>query len=194
MEPWQCLDLAPPEEARRLLQMCCGATRWIERMLARRPYRDRAPLLDAAREEWFALSTSDWLEAFAQHPKIGDREALRDRFAATRHLSEQEQKRLNSASEAVLTALADGNRAYEAKFGYIFIVSATGRSAGEMLSLLRARLANDPDTEIQVAAAEQAKITELRLLGLRCGTGISPTSFEKLEQETSSPRGGQTGV
>lgn len=132
-------------------------------MLARRPFGSRDGLLATAREEWFALSPADWREAFAHHPKIGDREALRRRFAATRHLSATEQSGVNTASVDVLSALAEGNRAYEERFGYIFIVCATGRSAEEMLAMLRTRLDNDFDTEIRIAAQEQAQITELRL-------------------------------
>ena len=135
-------------------------------MLDRRPFGNRHSLLNAAREEWFSLSTADWREAFTHHPKIGDRETLRQRFAATRHLSEREQAGMDVASEAVLGELAEGNRIYEEKFGFIFIVSATGRTAAEMLALLQSRLPNDADTEVGLAAEEQAKITEIRLLGL----------------------------
>jgi 2-oxo-4-hydroxy-4-carboxy-5-ureidoimidazoline decarboxylase len=135
-------------------------------MLARRPFGSQAALLSAARDEWFSLAREDWLEAFSHHPKIGDREALRERFAGTRHLSEREQSGVNGASDSVLEALAAGNHAYEKKFGHIFIVCATGKSATEMLGLLRSRLGNDPDVELRIAAAEQAKITEIRLTGL----------------------------
>jgi 2-oxo-4-hydroxy-4-carboxy-5-ureidoimidazoline decarboxylase len=166
MEPWQRLDAATPDAARDLLRSCCGSSRWVDRMVARRPFDNTHALLAAAREEWFALSEADWREAFSHHPKIGDRDPLARRFASTRHLSEREQQGVNSAPEDVLTSLADGNRTYEDRFGYIFIVCATGRSASEMLSLLRSRLDNDPADEIRLAADEQAKITEIRLLGL----------------------------
>ena len=134
-------------------------------MLARRPFDSRENLLNAAREEWFALTPVDWQEAFAHHPRIGDREALRRRFAAG-HLSEQEQAGLNAAAKDVLDALADANERYLEKFGYIFIVCASGRRADQMLAMLRERSKNDPAVEIHVAAAEQAKITELRLDGI----------------------------
>jgi 2-oxo-4-hydroxy-4-carboxy-5-ureidoimidazoline decarboxylase len=163
MEPWIRLDRAPIEEARGLLTACCGSTRWVDRMLDRRPYGSRTALLTAAREEWFALTPNDWRDAFSHHPKIGGRDALRARFAATRHLSAREQSGVGGAPEDVLEALADGNREYERKFGYIFIVCASGRSADEMLALLRARLHNDTEPEILIAAREQARITELRL-------------------------------
>ena len=103
------------------------------------------------------------IEAFDHHPRIGDRDSLRRKFAATRALSEREQSGVGGASEDVLAALLDGNRAYEARFGYIFIVCATGKSAEEMLALLEARLQNDPAIEIRIAAEEHAKICDLRL-------------------------------
>ncbi len=163
MEPWQRIDAASPDEARHLLQRCCGSALWTDRMLARRPFGSQARLLAVARDEWFALAPEDWLEAFSHHPKIGDRDTLQKRFAATRQLSEREQAGVDGASGEVLDALAAGNRAYEEKFGYIFIVCATGKSATEMLGLLRSRLNNDPASELRIAAAEQAKITEIRL-------------------------------
>lgn len=163
MESWQRLDLAAPDEARDLLRSCCGASAWIERMVARRPFGSHDALMAAAREEWFGLQRSDWLEAFGHHPKIGDRDSLRQRFARTAHLSEREQAGVDGASQDVLEALAAGNREYERRFGYIFIVCASGKSADGMLQLLRDRLPNSPEVEIIIAAAEQAKITELRL-------------------------------
>jgi 2-oxo-4-hydroxy-4-carboxy-5-ureidoimidazoline decarboxylase len=166
MEPWQRLDRAAPETARELLQRCCGATAWVGRMMARRPFGSREALVAAARDEWFQLGHADWLEAFNHHPKIGDRDSLRQRFARTAHLSEREQAGVDGAAEHVLEALAEANREYQRRFGYIFIVCASGKSAEEMLGLLRERLPNPPDAEIRVAAAEQAKITELRLMRL----------------------------
>jgi len=163
MERWRRIDAAPEPEARELLRTCCGSTRWIDRMLARRPLGSRDSALRAARDEWFALSPDDWIEAFNHHPRIGDREAMRTRFAATRIMSEGEQSGVSGASEEVLTALLDGNREYESRFGYLFIVCATGKSGDEMLDLLRQRLHNDPAIEIVVAAEEHAKICDLRL-------------------------------
>ena len=136
-------------------------------MLERRPFGSSEALQQAAASIWFDLSPDDWREAFSHHPRIGDREALERRFAATRHLSAREQAGVNDAPDDVLAGLLDGNRLYEAKFGFIFIVCATGRSAAAMLELLRSRLANHLDTELAIAAAEQAKITRLRLLELR---------------------------
>jgi 2-oxo-4-hydroxy-4-carboxy-5-ureidoimidazoline decarboxylase len=160
MELWRRVDLGGPIQARAALRSCCGSSRWVDRMMARRPFHSREAVLGAAREEWFALSPEDWREAFSHHPPIGDR----GRFPETRRLSAREQEGVGGASEDILTALAEGNRAYEEKFGYIFIVCATGKSAEEMLALLRARMANDPQTEIGIAADEQAKITAIRLM------------------------------
>lgn len=120
-------------------------------------------MLDAARDEWWALAPDDWKEAFAAHPRIGDREALRDRFAETRHLAAREQAGVDGAPEDVVTALAIANERYEKRFGFIFIVCASGLTAEEMLRILHARLRNDPDAELRIAAEEQANITKLRL-------------------------------
>ena len=157
------LDRATADQARALLARCCGSSRWVNGMLARRPFQNDARLLAAAREIWFALDADDWREAFAQHPTIGDRAALEARFDATRELSVKEQDGVGRAPDEVLEALERGNYAYEARFGYIFIVCATGKSAEEMLALLEARIANPPDIEIHIAAEEEAQITALRL-------------------------------
>jgi 2-oxo-4-hydroxy-4-carboxy-5-ureidoimidazoline decarboxylase len=172
MEPWKRLDSASPQEARRLLTTCCASSAWVERMLHRRPFGSADALVTAAREAWLNLTHTDWLEAFSHHPKIGDRASLATRFAATAYLSAQEQSGIDDATAQVLKDLAAGNRAYEEKFGYIFIVCATGKSAGEMLALLRERLRNNKETEIRVAAEEQGKITELRLERLGQAAGL----------------------
>jgi 2-oxo-4-hydroxy-4-carboxy-5-ureidoimidazoline decarboxylase len=132
-------------------------------MLVRRPFGSSEALLGAAREEWFALSPDDWREAFLHHPEIGDVKSLRERFPATHQLSAGEQTGVAAASDDVLNRLAEGNRRYRERFGYTFIVRATGRSTTEMLRLLEERLENDPSVEIGVAAEEQAQITALRL-------------------------------
>ena len=163
MAPWQRIDSASDADARVLLTRCCGSTRWVDGMLARRPFGGQETLLSAARDVWFALEPVDWLEAFRHHPKIGDRNTLRTRFATTRSLSEREQAGVAAASDDILDALAEGNADYERRFGFIFIVCATGKTAEEMLGLLRSRVDNDPGRELEIAAAEQAKITEIRL-------------------------------
>jgi 2-oxo-4-hydroxy-4-carboxy-5-ureidoimidazoline decarboxylase len=132
-------------------------------MVARRPFGDAQALLRAADEVWAGCAEPDWREAMTHHPRIGDVSRLREKFAATASWSSQEQKGVGAASEETLHALAEGNRAYEARFGFIFLVCATGKSADEMLSLLRARLDNAPSDELRIAAGEQAKITRIRL-------------------------------
>ena len=150
-------------DARAALLRCCGSRRWADAMLARRPFASMADLLAAADAVWAGLDRADWLEAFAAHPRIGDLGGLRKKFAATAHWSAGEQAGVAGAGEDVLRELAEGNRRYEERFGHIFIVCATGKTAAEMLRLLRARLPNEPAAELAVAAAEQAKITRLRL-------------------------------
>lgn len=157
------LNTLPEEEATAAFLRCCGATQWARHMTARRPFADPDGLFAAADAIWTGLSRDDWLEAFAHHPRIGDVESLRKRFASTRAWAAGEQAGTATASEDVLRGLAEGNRAYEERFGYIFIVCATGKSADEMLGLLRARLPNDPVAELPVAAEEQRRITRLRL-------------------------------
>ena len=132
-------------------------------MIDRRPFHSADRLLEDARRIWFSLDADDWREAFTHHPKIGDRAALQARFAATRHLSAHEQSGVDRAPDDLLGALERGNRLYEERFGYIFIVCATGKRADEMLALLESRLGNAPDVEIAIAAEEQARITALRL-------------------------------
>lgn len=161
------LDGMHEAAARDALARCCGASRWVEGMLARRPFGDDASLHAAADQVWAAMTRADILEAFEHHPRIGaDLDALRSKFARTASLSASEQAGALAASEAELERLRDGNLAYEARFGHIFIVCATGKSAAQMLALLDARLPNAPDDELRIAAAEQAKITHLRLAGL----------------------------
>lgn len=151
-------------EARVQLTRCCGASRWVEGMLARRPFASRAALLSEADAVWATLGRSDYLEAFSHHPEIGaDLDELRAKFAATADWSQSEQSGASTASEATLIALRQGNRAYRERFGYSFIVCASGKSATEMLALLEARLPHSESEELPIAAAEQAKITRLRL-------------------------------
>lgn len=146
-----------------MLTRACGSSRWVDRMMARRPFGSDARLLRTARIEWFGLTEVDWLEAFSHHPKIGDRAALAARFPATHDLSATEQAGVGRAPDDVLTALAEANEIYLDRFGFIFIVCATGKTAEELLALLRARLPNDRATELRNAADEQSKITALRL-------------------------------
>jgi 2-oxo-4-hydroxy-4-carboxy-5-ureidoimidazoline decarboxylase len=163
MDTWQTIDRLSRAEATLRLRAACGASRWVDRMLDLRPFGSREALLSTARNVWFDLTEDDWREAFAHHPQIGDRESLARRFPETHHLSEHEQSGIGGAPEDVLAALSESNQQYLDRFGYIFIVCAAGLSATEMLARLRARLHNDPATEIRLAADEHAKIMERRL-------------------------------
>jgi OHCU decarboxylase len=116
-----------------------------------------------ANDIWWSLDPEDWLEAFRSHPKIGEKKAAAPVSDQSRQWSGQEQAGVRNASQETVDALAELNHAYEQKFGFIFIICATGKTSEEMLSALRQRLDNDPATELPVAAAEQSKITELRL-------------------------------
>ncbi|SEF83208.1 2-oxo-4-hydroxy-4-carboxy-5-ureidoimidazoline decarboxylase [Marinobacterium lutimaris] len=153
----------PAAECENALNQCCVATRWIEQMLQARPFADAEALFETAERVWAGLSMPDYLEAFEGHPKIGDVSSLKKKYASTKQLAAGEQSGASVASDEVLRALAEGNDEYEQRFGFIFIVCATGKSAEEMLALLQARLGNDLMTELNIAAGEQAKITRLRL-------------------------------
>jgi 2-oxo-4-hydroxy-4-carboxy-5-ureidoimidazoline decarboxylase len=157
------LNKLPELEAHAQLLRCCGAPRWAEGMMKARPFKTEAELFMTADKVWLNLEHRDWLDAFAQHPRIGGKDALRAKFSATKEWATGEQAGVGSADEEVLDGLARGNEDYERKFGYIFIVCATGKTAAEMLKLLRDRLGNDRQSEIVIAAEEQRKITRLRL-------------------------------
>jgi 2-oxo-4-hydroxy-4-carboxy-5-ureidoimidazoline decarboxylase len=159
----QQFNSIPQPEVVAELMRCCGSTRWAGLMAARRPFPSMELLLTSAEELWNGLSPDDWKEAFSHHPRIGDVGKLREKFAATAEWASKEQSGVSLAAEDVLVSLAEKNRTYEKKFGYIFIVCATGKSARELLELLDARLMNDPPSELHMAAAEQLKITRLRL-------------------------------
>jgi OHCU decarboxylase len=143
------------------LLACCGSHKWTAGMMARQPFADAASALDAAAEAWWPLAPADWLEAFAAHPRIGERSA--DAQAS------REQSGVAGAQAATLARLAEANREYERRFGYIYIVCASGKSADEMLAILESRLRADPESELKTAAGEQLKITRLRLQKLLGG-------------------------
>ena len=156
IEPHQVLNGLAADEARAALRRCCASTRWLEAMMGRRPFPSTPALRADADDVWRSLGRADFLEAFAAHPRIGAH-ATSDAWAR------QEQSGVGPAAAELRAALADANDRYERRFGYIFIVFATGKSADEMLRLLEARLPNDPERELAIAAGEQAKITQLRL-------------------------------
>ncbi|QIB51343.1 2-oxo-4-hydroxy-4-carboxy-5-ureidoimidazoline decarboxylase [Pseudomonas sp. OIL-1] len=157
------LNQLPAEAALTLFRDCCAADAWARPMAEMRPFQSIESLHSAAHSLWPSLTEADWLEAFEAHPKIGDIKSLRSKYASTEAMASGEQSGAQSAPEQVLMRLKEGNEAYEEKFGFIFIVCATGKSAQEMLALLEARLPNSREAEIDIAAAEQAKITHIRL-------------------------------
>ncbi|MDJ0365070.1 2-oxo-4-hydroxy-4-carboxy-5-ureidoimidazoline decarboxylase [Hymenobacter sp. H14-R3] len=157
------LNTLPSPARAAALATCCGATAWVTTLNQQFPFASAAALHEAAERTWYNLTEADWREAFLHHPKIGSVAALKEKFASTAAWAASEQGAVRQASDETLAALAAGNDAYERKFGYIFIVCATGKSAAEMLALLQARLPHEPHSEIQVAMGEQAKITRLRL-------------------------------
>jgi OHCU decarboxylase len=144
----------PSDEAAEMLLPCCGSHAWSRQVAEGRPFRDLSILKEESDAIWRNLSVEDWREAFAAHPRIGEKGT---------GWSEQEQAGARGADAQTFSELIDANRLYEIRFDHIFIVCATGKSAEEMLSLLRARLGNDPETELRIAAEEQRKITNLRL-------------------------------
>lgn len=154
---------ASRELRERELRRCCSAHRWVERMLEAGPFDSKTDLIESARIHWAAMSESDWLEAFDGHPMIGDIDSLRQKYAASKGLSEREQCGVERASETTLQALAECNQRYLARHGFIFIVFATGKTAEQMLTLIRQGLEQSTEAERERAAAEQLKITLLRL-------------------------------
>jgi hydroxyisourate hydrolase len=152
---------------------CCGSASWAARMAAARPFTDTGSLYGAADVIWWGLAKEDWLEALAAHPRIGSRSDVAAKSGVERAWAEGEQSGTQHAGDVVLDALAEANAAYEARFGHVYVVCATGKSATEMLELCRARLLNDPETELRIAAEEQRKITHIRL-GKLLGAAPAP--------------------
>lgn len=157
------LNNVSPEAAKASFLDCCGSNNWALKMTGARPFADFADLASQAEKIWRSLDAKDWLEAFSAHPKIGAKKAAPTQQAQSAKWSSGEQSGTNTAAETILNRLAEANRLYENKFGFIFIVCATGKSAEEMLELCRKRLNNEAETEIRIAADEQRKITEIRL-------------------------------
>ncbi|HEV7646018.1 MAG TPA: 2-oxo-4-hydroxy-4-carboxy-5-ureidoimidazoline decarboxylase [Pyrinomonadaceae bacterium] len=161
------LNSVSTEKAASRFRDCCGSAAWAQEMAAARPFVNEASLLDQAEKIWWNLGPEDWLEAFASHPqigaKIGDKKAAPKQQERSAEWSKGEQAGLDRTNDDTREQLAEANHLYQEKFGYIFIVCATGKSAEEMLEICRARLANSENEELPVAAEEQTKITELRL-------------------------------
>lgn len=145
---------------------CCGSSRWARQMSAARPFADAATMAAAAERIGSTLEPRDWLEAFAAHPRIGADRGSGAGKAESLEWSAQEQARVAFAGHQTRARLAEANHDYETRFGYIFIVCATGKTGEEMLALLERRLRHDPADELGIAAGEQQKITRLRLTKL----------------------------
>ena len=157
------LNNLPLEEATEEFTKCCGARNWVNKMIEKRPYEDFDSLLGIVEKIWFDCAESDWIEAFTHHPKIGDIEQLEKKFSTTKEWAHGEQKGVSEASREIIGEFSRLNTLYEEKFGFIFIVCATGKSAEEMLQLLMSRIDNVYKDELKIAMGEQHKITIIRL-------------------------------
>jgi OHCU decarboxylase len=160
------LNELPTAKAEAAFLDCCGSLEWAKAMTASRPFPMLENLFKTADKIWFSLPIAEHLEAFAAHPKIGSNKSAQTQKIQSAKWSKGEQSGMDSAAIETRDALAEANRLYEDKFGFIFIVCASGKSADEMLAICRARLGNSMQTELQIAAEEQKKITEIRLTKL----------------------------
>ena len=150
-------------ELKENLTKCCGSGRWVNNFAECFPFNIKEQMFAKAEDIWLGLDEKDWLEAFTHHPKIGDLASLEKKFGSTKDFTTNEQSSVNQASMKTLKELAEYNKKYEDKFGFIFIVCATGKSADEMLALVKERINNNYTEEIRIAMGEQNKITKLRL-------------------------------
>jgi 2-oxo-4-hydroxy-4-carboxy-5-ureidoimidazoline decarboxylase len=151
------------EEAERAILPCCGSKAWAARMALKRPIRDETALLTTSDAVWRGLGEADWFDAFRSHPRIGESRKEKDSALQSSVWSAQEQQKAATAEDSEKMALKQGNLEYERKFGRVFIVCATGKSASEILEILTRRLHNDDATELRQAAEEQRQIMHLRL-------------------------------
>lgn len=151
------------EQAKEAIFHCCGSKVFRDCVCSARPFENAAALQQVVTDAFDAMSTQDWLEAFTHHPQIGDVDSIRKKFASTAHLASTEQSGVAGASEETFRELAEFNARYLEKFGFIFIICATGLTAEFMLAALKARIVNEMDVELKNAAEEQKKITWIRL-------------------------------
>ena len=159
----QRLNQLSKTEAHKALLDCCGSSMWAAQMVARMPFADVAYILDTADKLWATLSEAEWRQAFRHHPAIGAKRAQKAQSATAKRWSKGEQAVANSAAPQIQAALARANQEYQSKFGYVFLICATGKTSEEILASLRQRLLNDPAEELRIAAEEQRKITRIRL-------------------------------
>jgi allantoicase len=164
------LHAMPRPELEAALLSCCGSAAWVRGMADQvSALTSMADVHKRARDVWAALAPSDWDEAFKAHPRIGEKKAEGPQSTVAKAWSSTEQSKVEQASASVLEELGAINRAYEQRFGRIYIVCATGKTAEEMLAIAKERMGSDPETELRRAADEQRKITELRLEKLLLG-------------------------
>ena len=156
-------DHFPTEQKRESLFKCCGSHQWVNKMMTVFPVEDLVELLEGAEEKWYECTEVDWLEAYKQHPRIGDNTSVNEKLITTAQWARDEQSKVKNTSKELIQKLIIANKDYEDKFGYIFIVCATGKSAEEMLKILKSRLNNSKEEETKIAAAEQLSITKLRI-------------------------------
>jgi 2-oxo-4-hydroxy-4-carboxy-5-ureidoimidazoline decarboxylase len=156
-------NAAPRSDAVHEIKSCCGSPVWAEKLASQRPFTDVTALLAASDNIWRRLSSEDWLQAFRSHPRIGESVAGTEASWQSASWSQHEQSNVAVAGQTVKSAFEQANLAYEQKFGHIFIVCATGKSAAEILANLTCRMHNDADAELCQAAEEQRQITHLRL-------------------------------
>jgi len=155
------------KEAQEHLEKCCVSKTWISKMAESRPFSTENEFIKKAASIWYNdCIHADFIEAFTGHPKIGDVESLKDKFANTKNWANNEQSKIADANTSTIEALTIANSKYEEKFGYIFIISASGKSADEMLAIIQTRLSHSKEDEIFVAMNEQHKITVIRLAKL----------------------------
>lgn len=157
------INEATEGRAKARLLDCCHCEEWAIRMEKGRPYASLSALQEAGTKLFLELGEKCWLEAFAGHPKIGDVNSLKEKYRSTAETAGGEQKGVSGASEATLRSLMRLNEDYERKFGFIFIVFATGKSADQMLGILESRIGNTREQELRNAAEEQCKITRRRM-------------------------------
>lgn len=156
-------NILPISQARNELLKCCGSTSWVDRVMENFPFSSTDSIKVISDSAWFNCTKHDWLEAFSHHPKIGEKAGVTTKFQSTKNWADHEQSGVQNAKKDLLSKIAEANKHYVEKFGFIFIICATGKSAEEMYDNLNKRMNNDLEKEIRIAAEEQNKITHLRI-------------------------------
>jgi OHCU decarboxylase len=157
------LNALPSVDAAEQLRSCCGSVRWVEAMVAARPFATLDDLLAASERIWWTTAPEDWHEAIASHPRIGETATRAQVSETARGWSVNEQEAVAASEASVRQELATAIQEYERRFGWIYVVFATGRGAPDLLDDVRARLDNDPEREQVIMAREQLAIMQLRI-------------------------------